>query len=295
MTAKLPPIPALLALTVALALPRAATAVDGVIEINQARALAGSVTATDMPGFPVTIDSSGSYRLTGNLTVDGPATGIDVFGQDVTLDLNGFAIVRGSPPGCCTGIFAPGSTRIMNGTIRGFSNGIWGGSLWVSGVHVVGIGSGAGIATGIYSVVTDSVVEHTSGGIGVGSGSVVRGCTSRNNASTGIQSGVSSLVSGNSVIENAVYGILAADGSTVVGNNVNSNGVGVFSLVGVTLLDNTARSNTGLGFSFAGANNAYARNVLTNNNGGDGNAQVGGAGSGTQLGTNICGNDTVCP
>ncbi len=51
---------------------RAASGVDGVIEINQPRALAGGVTATDGAGFPVTLDHPGSYRLTGNLTVDEP-------------------------------------------------------------------------------------------------------------------------------------------------------------------------------------------------------------------------------
>ena len=44
-----------------------AGAVDGVIEINQAKALAGGVTPSDTPGFPVSIDTAGSYRLTGNL------------------------------------------------------------------------------------------------------------------------------------------------------------------------------------------------------------------------------------
>ena len=45
----------------------AAFAGDGVIEINAAAAAAGGVTATDTPGYPVTIDAPGSYRLTGNL------------------------------------------------------------------------------------------------------------------------------------------------------------------------------------------------------------------------------------
>ena len=40
-------------------------AVEGVIDINQARALAGGVTPGDTPGFPVTVSQSGSYRLTG--------------------------------------------------------------------------------------------------------------------------------------------------------------------------------------------------------------------------------------
>ena len=56
----------LAALTV-VALPTCA--VDGVVLINQAAALAGNVTPGDTPGFPVVISVSGSYRLSGNLTV----------------------------------------------------------------------------------------------------------------------------------------------------------------------------------------------------------------------------------
>jgi hypothetical protein len=47
--------------------PTLAPADDGVIEIDAARAAAGGVTSGDTPGYPVTIDRGGSYRLTGNL------------------------------------------------------------------------------------------------------------------------------------------------------------------------------------------------------------------------------------
>jgi hypothetical protein len=39
-----------------------AAAVDGVIEINQAKALAGGVTPGDTAGFPVALSAPGSYR-----------------------------------------------------------------------------------------------------------------------------------------------------------------------------------------------------------------------------------------
>ena len=61
----------LLTVTMIAALTCIGAASDGVIEINQARALQGGVTEGDTPGFPVTISQSGSYRLTGNLTVPG--------------------------------------------------------------------------------------------------------------------------------------------------------------------------------------------------------------------------------
>ena len=43
--------------------------VDGVVYIDQNRAAAGGITPGDLAGFPVTIAQSGSYRLSGNLTV----------------------------------------------------------------------------------------------------------------------------------------------------------------------------------------------------------------------------------
>ena len=71
-----------------------AWAVDGVVLINQASALAGNVTPGDTPGFPVTISQPGSYRLAGNLTVpDANTTAIEVTATgQVTVDLNGFVI-----------------------------------------------------------------------------------------------------------------------------------------------------------------------------------------------------------
>ena len=54
-------------LTLTLALP--ALAVDGVLEINQACAESTGCFAGDSPGFPVTIQDPGSYRLTGALVL----------------------------------------------------------------------------------------------------------------------------------------------------------------------------------------------------------------------------------
>jgi hypothetical protein len=82
-------------------------AVDGIVLINQANALAGNVTPGDVPGFPVTISQAGSYRLTGNLSVaDVNTTAILITAENVTLDLNGFTI---SGPNACTfdGITCP--------------------------------------------------------------------------------------------------------------------------------------------------------------------------------------------
>jgi hypothetical protein len=58
-----------IAAAIVLALAGSAGAVDGVIEINQAKVLAAG-------GFPFFITTGGSYRLTSNLTVPAGKVGI---------------------------------------------------------------------------------------------------------------------------------------------------------------------------------------------------------------------------
>jgi hypothetical protein len=111
-------------------------AVDGTILIDQNRALAGSVTPGDFPGFPVSITQPGSYRLSGNLTVAANVTSaIIISANNVTLDLNGFSI-SGPAPTCsnpqlpaCAQVFGVGTLgfnqykgiKVRNGTITGFN------------------------------------------------------------------------------------------------------------------------------------------------------------------------------
>lgn len=122
----------------AAALPALAT--NGVIEINQAKALAGGVTAGDTPGFPVTLSANASYILTSDLDLTAEASppnthAVVVNAGYVTIDLNGFSIFGntqcGPPhpvvcanPGTGNGIEVPsGSTvRVHNGTIRNVGN-----------------------------------------------------------------------------------------------------------------------------------------------------------------------------
>lgn len=77
--------------------PLVSHAVDGVVLLDQNKALAGNVTAGDAPGFPITISQSGSYRLDGNLTVPFGGTAIVVTAPNVTIDLNGFTISGTAP------------------------------------------------------------------------------------------------------------------------------------------------------------------------------------------------------
>ena len=192
-----------LGLILPLAFATAALAVDGVIEINQVKALDGGITPGDTAGFPVSITLSGSYRLTGNLTVPNENThGIVVSTGDVTIDLNGFAILGavsclGTPPVCSpsTGSgdgISTGSSRltVINGTIRGM-----GGN---------GINAGFG----------DSRIEnvHVTSNIGDGilgsQEAIIRGNTVRLNGGNGIRVFFGSLVLENTITFNGGFGIL---------------------------------------------------------------------------------------
>ena len=214
-----------------------AFAVDGVIEINQARANAGNITAGDAPNFPVTIAASGSYRLTSDLTVPAGFDGIDVTASNVTLDLNGFNIVS-LGGGVADGISLQSvqNVEIHNGTIRGFSR------------------------DGIFSNTLTLYIRT----IGV------------------------------RVLNNAVFGIdLEGQGNTVDRcAAINNNNAGIRVFDGSLVINTIARGHSSFGLILAGVGAGYGSCVLTGNNGGDANPQVSG---GLQLGTNVCGTDTVCP
>jgi hypothetical protein len=72
-------------------LATSAFAVDGVVLINQSTVLASG-------GFPFQISQSGSYKLSGNLTVPAATNGIQISAAWVTLDLNGFSITTPDAP-----------------------------------------------------------------------------------------------------------------------------------------------------------------------------------------------------
>lgn len=166
-----------------------ALAVDGVVEINQVRAVAGGVTVTDGPGFPVTIDQSGSYVLTGDLSVPPSTTGIVINADDVTLDLNGFGVLGSGGEFFSDGIVTSAqreNIEIHNGTVRDFvRHGIFSDS--TSRVRVVQVRSSGNLV--------GSGIELQ------GDGNLVDGCTTANNGLSGIRVTDSSLVI-NSVAEN---------------------------------------------------------------------------------------------
>lgn len=199
---------------------------DGSVPINQDRALAGGVTPSDTPGFPVTLDRPGSYRLTGNLDLTGQPdaanlTAIEVEAGPVTIDLGGF-VIEGpttcdmdslpacSPAGSGVGILATSlQVTVRNGTIDGM--GRFGVELTLGECERL---EGLRITNTQVAIVGPQQVDAS-------------GCTILGNSIDRVGDGISCfgcIIRDNRISNSRSFGIAAGVGSTIVGNNVENSG-----------------------------------------------------------------------
>jgi len=223
------------AFLVALLLAPTAYAVDGVIEINQARALAGGVTPGDLPGFPVSINAPGSYRLTSNLSMPGNTNAIvDTLAapvDDVSIDLNGFTIDGNGSTTNGIQLSGGNNWEIRNGTVKGFANGIQQ-QVSSTGHRIIGL----------------RVLDNSRAGIAIvnGEGHLVQDCTVIGNGSgnldRGLLIGANSTVIGNTVMNNSGNGIALGAGAGYGNNVVNNNGGTIAG--GVEMGTNVCDGNT---------------------------------------------------
>ncbi len=285
-----------LTLGVALTWPLDARAGDGRVPINQAKALAGGVTAGDTPGLPVTISVSGSYYLAGDLSIDENTSAIEITANDVTVDMNGFAI-RGptvcttapscTPTGLGRGIDANGQEGLVvyGGTIDGVgSDGIRAGaaariedmSFRNIGDSSVIIGSNSFIRntrtervlTGALVCSTQCFAENNAVQIAGGDGIVAQSASIMRNNSiedvvTGIDfsTGIGGVLEGNSVYVASSFGLLSS-GGVLVGNTINNagvHGIGGFIILGV---GNVIQGSGSQGYQGGGL---FFENTIQNN------------------------------
>ena len=295
----------------AIGLASPALAVDGVIEINQTCAVNTGCFSGDTAGFPVTIGTTGSYRLTGNLVVsDADTTAIQIVEQNVALDLNGFSIIGPAvcssftfgpvtactPTGTGEGVRASGAnTTITNGTVSGMgSNGIAIQGLATDGalverVHAASNG-GHGIRVDRHTRVTGSTAT-TNGFTGIycntGACTLTHNIVARN-GQRGIFTGAGSTVTGNTAESNGLEGFFVLNGSTISNNVSNGNtGDGIATGSACVVTGNAVRSNTGFGLDLS-FETGFANNSINSNTAGT-------VTGGVAMGTNICNGNTTCP
>ena len=239
--------------------------------ITMSSIAAGGITSGDSAGFPATIAWSGSYKLGENIQTGFSGSFIEITGNDVTLDLNGFSVLTSnscSKTGHPTGNTCVGSVPTAQALIK-----IMGSRVTVKNGSVLG-SNGQGIVIGGSGVKLESVTVSNSksngitasvGGTGssvVKTGTVLTGVTSVLNGGLGfdgpdygdviIRSSVFSDNNGGALLRNAdvsdvtasynkIYGIRGgrATISRVIANSNTEDGV----TDGAVVRDSVADSN----------------------------------------------------
>ena len=247
--------------------------------------------------YYVAITEPGSYFLTANIRSPGGGANYGIFidASNVTLDLNGFAIIGNKPGAGGAGVLMNGDLQnvcVKNGTITGWNAGIKGNATFVPGTVsnsrfenlIVSYNAGVGMDITDESEVRDCVVTHN-GGIGInlrhgcrvvhciasvndGRGifgqdnTAVESCTAAFNKQGGIYVHYGSTVMDCTVRSNSGIGIWFSGGSRIVNNTVDLNSDdGFYTSDGTSRIEgNSATFNQNFGFSIVGTANLVVRN-----------------------------------
>jgi hypothetical protein len=217
---------------------------------------------TPISSLPFTINTSGSYYITTNLTGTAGSSGIAVAADNITLDLGGFTLFGGGGHNAVT---QSGGSRtnivIRNGIIRGWTNG----GIMVAGSYHVQCedlnlvdNGGAGILTSSSATVRRCIVSGSQSpslaGIYCLTGSLVQDCITRSNANVGIYAGVRTRIIDCTSENNAGTGIYVNEGSTVSHcNSANNGSHGIAGTIGVTVIGCSVQTNNTDGFNFGNA------------------------------------------
>jgi len=192
-----------------------------------------AVNAANTPGDQYdsfVISQPGSYYLTGNITGVSSKNGIEIAANNVTLDLNGFAMQGVS--GATSGIYISTQTNITvrNGAISGWAGGDGVESDFASSFNLVfehlnvSACGGMGIFIGGAAIVRDCNCKNNGGGFQI-HGGILSGCTAYYNAGDGFYA-TSSTMSGCTAYYNANDGFVVVS-STMSGCTANENSIGV--------------------------------------------------------------------
>lgn len=194
-----------------------------------------AVNATNTPSNAVAhfvISKPGSYYLTGNLKVAKPI-GVQIVSPDVTLDLNGFAIIlEGVNASTAVSGYSDGQNTYPHIVVR---NGVVSGAFTESGIDVDGSGC----------VVEDVVVSGTKGaGISISYNSRITRCTA-DACETGFSLGAGSSLVDSNATNCSQYGASVGD-ALVRGCTFAFNNAGLYCYAGADIRDNLFRYNAQL-------------------------------------------------
>ncbi len=218
----------------------------------------------DIAEIPYAISSSGSYIVVDDLsTTATDIDGIIIDADNVTLDLNGHAIIGPGKVEGTTGhgIFVNGTKyniAIRNGTVRDWRqtgvNGDYAYNSQFEALRCYNNGS-RGIIAGPGSTVSgNTCYENTYDGIYASHGCAISGNVCMSNGDDGIDAGEGCSISGNACRSNGADGIEAEERCAVIGNACQFNTIhGISVLAGGTVTGNSCGSNGYYGINTGGS------------------------------------------
>jgi parallel beta-helix repeat protein len=233
-----------------------------------------AISSTNTPGDADSVfrlTSNGSYYLTGTISAAAGRVAIEIDGDDITLDLNGFRI-RGSDVDV---IRVNGNRRgvtIRNGSISN-TLGIGVNAATATDVLIEDISvrttGGNGIVAGDRARIQNCAVNDALIGIVAGENSVVQNCTSESNASHGFDIDQGSVISRCTASNNLGRGIYHRGRGSIVESSALANGEEGIRAENTTTVQNcTSSINTGRGIFVS--LNANVRGCATWDNESDG-------------------------
>ncbi len=214
-----------------------------------------AINAANTPGDATAqfiIAQPGSYYLTGNIGASGSRAAIRIAANDVSIDLNGFAIDGAGSSGVASGITSLGSVarggRIHNGTISNWAN---------SGAFLVGEGS---------LLENLRIGGNAVNGVQLSNHSAMRRCTLIGNGGNSVRTFDSCIVE-DCIIETSGTAGIDVSSSNIIRRNIirveSAATSGILNLgIWTRIEDNNVTGLSGATGISAGANSFAARNTV---------------------------------
>ena len=228
--------------------------------------------------LPLTIKEPNSFYLAENINFTQQNTNaITVDAGNVTIDLNGFALIGPGKDAGATGhgIYAPWgkyTLTIKNGSLRFWrGSGIYIETVMTEVENIISNENGGnGIYTRDHSIITHCSVYWNNGdGIYTGPGSVVKDCTALGNQTNGIYAD-GAVVKDNCVRTNKGSGLKVAYGCLVINNNCvnngwNGDGAGIWVIGGRNRVEANNVADADRGIDVDSNNNIIIENSASGN------------------------------
>ena len=284
------------------------------------------VNAANTPGDAANgfiISAPGSYYLTGNIAVAPGTHGISIQANDVTLDLNGFALISGG--GAFIGVNVPVAQSgfcIRNGSVRGWGGGGVQAAAAVTLAEKLRLSDNVGaigLAVGNGSMIKDCVASGNATGFSAADRTQISNCISTVNTGVGFNCAsyvtlldcTSSRNGRNGIVVLASCSVIRCNASRNISLNGSLGGSGIYAGSGCTIADCTANNNQFDGISLAfNTSGVTVQNCTAQSNGSIGisvdfssyvlgntcdlnHVGISGASSGNRIDGNSCSANTV--